>query len=161
MEPSNNQPSSGMFSGSFYALLAGFLAATASLSAKLSLGASYLREMCETRLSDWNQTPGGSAACDWLHIPLRLLCGGLLFACNAVMWTTFSKALRHSTSTARATVTTTASNFISSGLLGRLFFGESHATLWWAGIALTLCGLLMLHGSAPQTHPQEPDKKDK
>lgn len=70
MEPSNNQPSSGMFSASFYALLAGFLAATASLSAKLSLGASYLREMCETRLSDWNQTPGGSAACDWVTLTL-------------------------------------------------------------------------------------------
>uniref|UniRef100_A0A3Q0R9K8 Transmembrane protein 42a n=1 Tax=Amphilophus citrinellus TaxID=61819 RepID=A0A3Q0R9K8_AMPCI len=106
-----------MFSGSFYALLAGFLGATASLSAKLSLG--------------------------------------LLFACNAVMWTFFSKALRHS-------------NFISSvssaftyGLLGRLFFGEAHATLWWVGISLTLCGLLVLHGSTPQTQPREEDKKEK
>ena len=49
-----------------------------------------------------------------LHIPLRLLCGGLLFTCNAVMWTFFAKALRYSSSSARATVTTTASNFISS-----------------------------------------------
>uniref|UniRef100_A0A3B4BIR2 Uncharacterized protein n=1 Tax=Periophthalmus magnuspinnatus TaxID=409849 RepID=A0A3B4BIR2_9GOBI len=39
---------------------------------------------------------------------------GLLLVCNAVMWTFFSKALRHSSSSARATVTTTASNFISS-----------------------------------------------
>lgn len=45
---------------------------------------------------------------------MRLLCGGLLFTCNAVMWTSFSKALRHCSSSARATVTTTASNFISS-----------------------------------------------
>ncbi|XP_030605515.1 transmembrane protein 42a [Archocentrus centrarchus] len=150
-----------MFSGSFYALLAGFLGATASLSAKLSLGANYLREMCETRLSGWSETPGGSAACDWLHIPLRLLCGGLLFACNAVMWTFFSKALRHCSSSARATITTTAANFISSGLLGRLFFGEAHATLWWVGISLTLCGLLVLHGSTPQTQPREEDKKEK
>uniref|UniRef100_A0A3Q4GEG1 Transmembrane protein 42a n=1 Tax=Neolamprologus brichardi TaxID=32507 RepID=A0A3Q4GEG1_NEOBR len=114
----------------------------------------------EKAWDEWIQKEHRVADKGDLHIPLRLLCGGLLFACNAVMWTTFSKALRHSTSTARATVTTTASNFISSGLLGRLFFGESHATLWWAGISLTLCGLLMLHGSAPQTHPQEADKKD-
>lgn len=52
--------------------------------------------------------------CLQLHIPLRLLCGGLLFACNTIMWTSFSKALRHCSSSARATVTTTASNFISS-----------------------------------------------
>ncbi|XP_023133827.1 transmembrane protein 42a [Amphiprion ocellaris] len=146
-----------MFSGTFYALLAGFLGAAASLSAKLSLGADYLREMCESGLSLGRTGP---SACDWLHIPLRLLCGGLLFICNAVMWTFFSKALRLCSSSARATVTTTASNFISSGLLGRLIFGESHAALWWMGISLTLCGLLVLHGSTPQTLSQE-DKKDK
>lgn len=49
-----------------------------------------------------------------LHIPLRLLCGGLLFTCNAVMWTFLAKALRYSSSSTWTTVTTTASNFISS-----------------------------------------------
>ncbi|KAJ0065960.1 hypothetical protein NL108_000198, partial [Boleophthalmus pectinirostris] len=49
-----------------------------------------------------------------MDIPLRVLCGGLLLVCNTVMWTFFSKALRHSSSSARVTVTTTASNFISS-----------------------------------------------
>ncbi|KAJ0054820.1 hypothetical protein NL108_005335, partial [Boleophthalmus pectinirostris] len=49
-----------------------------------------------------------------LHIPLRLLCGGLLFTCNAVMWTFLAKALRYSSSSAQTTVTTTASNFVSS-----------------------------------------------
>uniref|UniRef100_G3NHY6 Transmembrane protein 42a n=1 Tax=Gasterosteus aculeatus aculeatus TaxID=481459 RepID=G3NHY6_GASAC len=96
-----------------------------------------------------------------LHIPLRLLCGGLLLTCNAVMWTFFSKALRHCSSSARATVTTTASNFLSSAVLGRLIFGESHDALWWAGISLTLCGLLVLHGSVAETPPQEEGKKDK
>ncbi|XP_076592617.1 transmembrane protein 42a [Chaetodon auriga] len=150
-----------MISGSFYALVAGFLGAAASLSAKLSLGADYLRDMCESGLSSWTEAHGGIRACDWLHVPLRLLCGGLLFTCNAVMWTFFSKALRHCSSSARATVTTTASNFISSAVLGRVIFGETHAALWWVGISLTLCGLLVLHGSSPQALPQEEDKKDK
>ncbi|XP_029282824.1 LOW QUALITY PROTEIN: transmembrane protein 42-like [Cottoperca gobio] len=145
---------SNMFSGSVYAVIAGILGATASLSAKLSLGPDYLREMCESGLSGWAETDCGSATCDWLHIPLRLLCGGLLFTCNAVMWAFFSKALRHCSSSARVTVTTTASNFISSAVLGRVIFGEFHAVLWWVGISLTLCGLLMLHGSTPQTLPQ-------
>ncbi|XP_028461478.1 transmembrane protein 42 [Perca flavescens] len=149
---------SNMFLGSLYALLAGFLGAVASLSAKLSLGADYLREKCDSGLSGWTE-PG--TACDWLHIPLRLLCGSLLFTCNAVMWTFFSKALRHCSSSARATVTTTASNFISSAVLGTVMFGESHAVLWWVGISLTLSGLLVLHGSTPQTLQQEEGKKDK
>nr|XP_040021884.1 transmembrane protein 42-like [Gasterosteus aculeatus aculeatus] len=152
---------SNMISGSVYALIAGFLGAAASLSAKLSFGADYLRDMCESGLSGWTRTPSGASACDWLHIPLRLLCGGLLLTCNAVMWTFFSKALRHCSSSARATVTTTASNFLSSAVLGRLIFGESHDALWWAGISLTLCGLLVLHGSVAETPPQEEGKKDK
>ncbi|KAM4580524.1 transmembrane protein 42-like [Odontesthes bonariensis] len=150
-----------MFSGSLYAFLAGLLGATASLSAKLSLGAAYMKEICESWLREWPETQGGSAVCDWLHIPLRLLCGGLLLTCNAIMWTLFSKALRHSSSSATATVTTTASSFISSGILGRLFFAETHTPLWWAGISLTLCGLLLLHGATPEKLSQEEDKKDK
>uniref|UniRef100_A0A3Q4AI47 Uncharacterized protein n=1 Tax=Mola mola TaxID=94237 RepID=A0A3Q4AI47_MOLML len=140
-------------------LLAGFLSAAASLCAKLSLGVDYLRDLCESGLSGWPHTHGGAPDCDWLHVPLRLLCGGLLFTCNAVMWTTFSKALRYCSSSAKATITTTASNFISSAVLGRLIFGESHAALWWVGISVTLCGLLVLHVVTPQTLRQEDGKK--
>ncbi|KAG7235483.1 hypothetical protein INR49_002618, partial [Caranx melampygus] len=101
-----------------------------------------------------------------LHIPLRLLCGVLLITCNTVMWTFFSKALQHSSSSARATVTTTASNFVFSvsvpeAAIGRVIFGETHGALWWIGITLTLCGLLVLHRSTTQTLPQEEGKKDK
>ncbi|KAM3835951.1 transmembrane protein 42-like [Diretmus argenteus] len=155
-----------MISGAFYALLAGFLGAVASSSAKLSLGADYLQHMCESGMRRWRtggdhlELDGGDTPCDWLHIPLRLLCGALLFTCNAVMWTFFSKALRHSSSSARATVTTTASNFISSAILGQVVFGETHAALWWVGISLTLSGLLVLHGSMSQTLSEE-EKKQK
>ncbi|XP_047216184.1 transmembrane protein 42-like isoform X3 [Girardinichthys multiradiatus] len=93
-----------------------------------------------------------------LHVPLRLLCGLLLLTCNTVMWTMFSKALRHCSSSARATVTTTASNFISSAILGRLIFGETHSGLWWIGISLTLCGLLVLHSATPHTKAEKKDK---
>ncbi|XP_074538831.1 transmembrane protein 42-like [Halichoeres trimaculatus] len=149
-----------MKSGSLFALIAGLLAAVASLSAKLSLGTDYVRDMCVSGLSGWEHTHGSTALCDWLHIPLRLLCAVLLFSCNTIMWTFFSKALRLCSSSARATVTTTASNFVSSAVLGRLIFGETHSALWWAGISLTLCGLLVLHRSSPQPAPHEEGKKD-
>lgn len=59
--------SSNMISGTFYALLAGFLGAAASLSAKLSLGADYLRDMCESGFSGWTPTHSPSATCDWVR----------------------------------------------------------------------------------------------
>ncbi|XP_015257973.1 uncharacterized protein LOC119797257 isoform X2 [Cyprinodon tularosa] len=107
--------SGGNYAGFVYALSAGFLAAAGSLSAKLSLGADHLRELCESGLSGWADSGDGPSACVSLHVPLRLLCGVLLLTCNTVMWTMFSKALRYCSSSAGATVTTTASNFIFSG----------------------------------------------
>ncbi|KAF7708782.1 transmembrane protein 42a [Silurus meridionalis] len=143
-----------MLTGLMYALLAGMFGAVASSSAKLSLGGSYLKELCDTAVRRWSAQENtfspalDTAACEWVHIPLRLVCGLLVFSSNAVMWTFFAKALRHSSSSARATVTTTASNFISSAFLGQMIFGESHALLWWVGISLTLLGLFILHGSS-------------
>ncbi|XP_027004761.1 transmembrane protein 42a [Tachysurus fulvidraco] len=154
-----------MLPGLMYALLAGFCAAVASSSAKLSLGAGYLKELCDTAVRTWTEevgvTPGvDTTACEWVHIPLRLVCGLLLFSSNAVMWTFFAKALRHSSSSARATVTTTASNFISSAFLGYWIFGESHALLWWFGISLTLLGLFILHGSSLKDQQLDGKKDD-
>ncbi|XP_057684658.1 transmembrane protein 42 isoform X2 [Corythoichthys intestinalis] len=94
-----------------------------------------------------------------LHIPLRLLCGGLLFTCNAVMWTFLAKALRYSSSSTRTTVTTTASNFVSSAFLGQLIFGEAQITLWWVGISLTFSGLLVLQRVSPQEREPDPVAK--
>ncbi|KAJ0003462.1 hypothetical protein NQD34_008560 [Periophthalmus magnuspinnatus] len=155
-----------MVPGVVYALLAGFLGAVASSSAKLSLGADYLKGVCETGLRTWGEQrrfrhADETTACDRLHIPLRLLCGGLLFTCNAVMWTFLAKALRYSSSSAQTTVTTTASNFVSSAFLGQLLFGEAQMTLWWVGISLTFTGLLVLHRVSPQERPQSTeDKRD-
>ena len=58
-----------MFPGVLYALLAGFLGAVASSSAKLSLGADYLKGVCETGLRTWGEQrkfrqPDETTACD-------------------------------------------------------------------------------------------------
>uniref|UniRef100_A0A8C3SJA2 Transmembrane protein 42 n=1 Tax=Chelydra serpentina TaxID=8475 RepID=A0A8C3SJA2_CHESE len=106
-------------------------------------------------------TPRDRFTRDVLHVVLRVGCVGLVFACNAVMWTFFAKALHYSSSSATATVTTTASNFVSSAFLGKLLFGETRALLWWIGISVTLCGLLLLHTASPQTEQQHSVKKDK
>ncbi|XP_042672757.1 transmembrane protein 42 [Centrocercus urophasianus] len=127
------------------ALAAGLLGAAAAGAAKLALGARALR--------------GGEAAGGWLPILLRVGCIGLVCACNAVMWTVFAKALRLSSSSASASVTTTASNFISSAILGKLVFGETWTPLWWVGLTVTLCGLMLLHTAAPQPTLHMVEKK--
>ncbi|GCB74528.1 transmembrane protein 42a [Scyliorhinus torazame] len=114
------------------ALAAGFLGALASAAAKLSLGGGGI-------LGAVNREEA-----EWLYILLRVGCGGMVFLLNALMWTFFAKALRYSSS-ARASVTTVASNFLSSAFLGKFLFAEVHELLWWIGITMTLCGLLLLH----------------
>ncbi|XP_075442822.1 transmembrane protein 42 [Ascaphus truei] len=143
-----------MWAGSGCAAAAGLLGALSACSAKLALGADYLREACEAAAGD----QGGT--CQWVHLLLRLCCVCLVFACNAVMWTFFAKALRFSSSSASATVTTTGSNFVSSAFLGKVLFGESRALLWWVGISITLCGLLVLHTASPPAEQRSPGKKE-
>ncbi|GAB0184296.1 transmembrane protein 42 [Grus japonensis] len=128
--------------GGAAATAAGLLGAAAAAAAKLALG------------------PGGEAAGGWLPALLRIGCIGLVFACNAIMWTVFAKALRLSSSSAAASVTTTASNFISSAILGKLLFGETWTPLWWVGLAVTLCGLVLLHTAAPQPLRLTREKKE-
>ncbi|XP_044150840.1 transmembrane protein 42 [Bufo gargarizans] len=124
---------------------AGLLGALSASSAKLALGADYMRDLCAVTVGE------RADVCEWVHLVLRLGCAGLVLLCNAAMWTFFAKALRYSSSSAAATVTTTASNFVSSAVLGKVLFGESRALLWWVGISITLCGLVLLHTSSSKT----------
>ncbi|XP_069769573.1 transmembrane protein 42a isoform X2 [Narcine bancroftii] len=118
--------------GAAMALGAGLFGALAATAAKLSLGGERMKR----------REIGVEA--EGLHLLLRVGCGGLVFLCNALMWTFFAKSLRYSSS-AQASLTTNASNFLLSAFLGHLLFGEVQEVLWWIGITLTLCGLLLLH----------------
>lgn len=67
-----------MFPGVFYALLAGFLGAVASSTAKLSLGADYLKGVCETGLRTWGEQrkfrqADETTACDRVRQPAASL----------------------------------------------------------------------------------------
>ncbi|XP_063160100.1 transmembrane protein 42 [Candoia aspera] len=143
--------------GAAYAAGAGLLGALAACSAKLALGADYLRAACDAVLGG---EEAAVEACAWVPMILRVTCGGLVFVCNAIMWTFFAKALRYSSSSATVTVTSTASNFIFSAFFGRLLFGEMHALLWWVGISISLLGLLLLH-TAPSLQKQQVYVKEK
>ncbi|KAM8810919.1 transmembrane protein 42 [Eudromia elegans] len=150
------------------AAAAGLLAAGAAAAAKAALaprggvrstaggcgeGAAQPAGGLVSALSSHPDKPPINRGRSWVQLelsaPLRGGCLGLALACNVLMWTLFAKALRLSSSSAAASVTTAASNFISSAVLGKLLFGETWTPLWWTGLAVTLGGLALLHTAAP------------
>ncbi|CAN8024991.1 unnamed protein product [Ixodes persulcatus] len=100
--------------GMTFSLLSGLLAALASLCGKFSMTGGETAYLCEISLRAF----GGFFLIHVFYLVLlqvitgiRVIFFALMIACNAVMWTIFTKALRLCTTTLEATVTNTASNF--------------------------------------------------
>ncbi|MCL4143590.1 UNVERIFIED_CONTAM: hypothetical protein GTU68_023311 [Idotea baltica] len=85
-----------------------------------------------------------------------------MFLLNCIMWISFTKALRFTSTSLEATIINTASNFFSTAVIGQVLFEEVVTGLWWMGTVLILCGLLIMHhsknvaprkpGTRPKTH---------
>ncbi|ORZ01070.1 hypothetical protein BCR43DRAFT_486321 [Syncephalastrum racemosum] len=81
---------------------------------------------------------------------LRGLCFGLIFACNSLMWTLFTKALNAAPSSVQTTTVNGAVNLTVSALLGYLIFEEPLALGWWIGASFILSGTLLLSRAQKQ-----------
>jgi len=68
----------------------------------------------------------------------------LFIVSNVLMWLFFSKAMALSTSTVEATVVNMAANFIISGFIGRICFGEHASILFYVGLSFILLGLFII-----------------
>lgn len=135
--------------GMTFSLLSGLLAALASLCGKFSMAADETAYLCEVVSSNWLSEISSHYFCENLITVIRVVFFGLMIACNAVMWTIFTKALRLCTTTLEAMVTNTASNFFFTAIFGQTLFAEQLTLLWWLGTLLILFGLLLMHrGSA-------------
>ncbi|KAF6101419.1 transmembrane protein 42 [Phyllostomus discolor] len=110
------------FWGVFNCLCAGAFGALAAASAKLAFSSE-------------------------VHVGFRALGIAMMATTNSLMWTFFSRGLSFSMSSAVASVTVTFSNILSSALLGFLLYGECQEALWWGGVFLILCGLILTHSS--------------
>ncbi|XP_037284373.1 uncharacterized protein LOC119177092 isoform X1 [Rhipicephalus microplus] len=97
--------------GMTLSLLSGFLAALASLCGKFSMAGGETSSVCQVVFSHWLSGPSAHYICENLITVIRVVFFFLMIACNAVMWTVFTKALRLCTTTLEAAVTNTASNF--------------------------------------------------
>lgn len=119
------------------AVTAGSMAASGSVCAKLAMSADVIHAKCQNLIV--------SSLCDQTTLYIRVLFFAMIFVCNAVMWTLFTKSLQFCTSSVEATVTNTASNFLCSALFGFLLFNEALSVKWLAGSFMILIGLMLIH----------------
>ncbi|XP_075560062.1 uncharacterized protein LOC142591680 isoform X1 [Dermacentor variabilis] len=161
--------------GMTLSLLSGFLAALASLCGKFSMASGETASVCQVVFSHWVSGPSAHYVCGnvsfvfsmsnkvkvlkqtFLYSTLQLITVirvvffFLMIACNAVMWTIFTKALRLCTTTLEAAATNTASNFFFTAVFGQTLFGEQLTLLWWLGTVMILFGLLLMHQANVET----------
>ena len=83
-----------------------------------------------------------------------ILCRGVGFGCmlyiNALMLSTFLKALGRSDHSLKVVVLNSAANFITTGVLGFFVFGESVSMKWVMGAAVISVGICLISMSAGQ-----------
>ncbi|KAG2173684.1 hypothetical protein INT43_005104 [Umbelopsis isabellina] len=75
---------------------------------------------------------------------VRIICFILIFGCNSLMWTIFTKALNRAPSSTAVSIVNSAANFSVSALAGYIVFGEPLALSWWVGATLIITGTLIL-----------------
>ncbi|KAJ1980227.1 hypothetical protein H4R34_002525 [Dimargaris verticillata] len=162
--------------GTSYALLAGSLAASASLFAKLAvdtrttaLAASIQKFLLKQPLLQSNSTlPLVNQVASLLHaqdfaaashdpelfaLVVRGTFIGLIFLCNALMWIMFSKALHRADSSVTVTVYNTAMNFFLTAILGHIAFDEPLSLRWWFGASLIFLGSILMSQDTPAVKP--------
>uniref|UniRef100_A0AC35F3I4 EamA domain-containing protein n=1 Tax=Panagrolaimus sp. PS1159 TaxID=55785 RepID=A0AC35F3I4_9BILA len=69
---------------------------------------------------------------------------------NICMWFFHSKALQASDSTIKAVVLNTGTNFVVTGILGWIVFGEQQSFLWAIGISCIIAGISLIASDKPQ-----------
>jgi len=136
------------------ALSSGVLAAFAGTFGKLAMDEEEAVDVCDRfghYLIRLSPSSAGDAdvggMCARTSLFLRVGAFVVMILLNAVMWTTFVKALRYCSTSLEATVTNTAANFLSSAIVGELLFEESVGAMWCMGTALIICGLLLMNYS--------------
>ncbi|CAO3639450.1 unnamed protein product [Mucor fragilis] len=136
-----------------FAIISGFFAALSSVFAKL---------FSDERTAVFHSYISGHFHVVPEHTSLlitRGVCFALIFVCNSVMWTTFTKALNAATSSVQVSIVNGAVNFSASAILGYLVFDEPLALRWWIGASFILAGTILLSQSQRRLEEEEDKKK--
>mmetsp|Transcript_15996 Transcript_15996/g.20042 ORF Transcript_15996/g.20042 Transcript_15996/m.20042 type:complete len:83 (-) Transcript_15996:238-486(-) len=78
---------------------------------------------------------------------------------NAFMISFFLKAM-HTSGSLVATVMSSASNFLMSGILGRLIFKERISRVWWLGAVCIYGGIILLASASTTSNSKKNKKQD-
>ncbi|KAK9694301.1 hypothetical protein K7432_013479 [Basidiobolus ranarum] len=144
-------------SSNILAVTAGLFAALASLFAKLTVDSrtiaiaeSVYQTICQTfGIEVFNYLSDDKD--NFVFLIIRSLCLGGICLCNALMWTTFTKALNSSKSSVQVTVINSVTNFCTTAFCGHVVFGEPLSLRWWCGASLIAVGsILMNHQETEQ-----------
>eukprot|EP00752_Nemacystus_decipiens_P005236 g4752.t1 len=124
-----------------YSVASGALATFASVLGKVAFDGDTPFQVLATA-SCAEHFPG-VALCRTVGLAVQGVSLAGMFLVNAVMLSTFLKALQMSGSTV-ATVINFASNFLLSGISGRIVFGERLPAFWFCGASLVVAGVVLL-----------------
>jgi len=123
-------------------LISGGLGGLATVTGKIAFSgeSSFLRNVVEL-CRNVDITP--DEYCDHAVLIIRIAAFVIMFACNAMVIGFFLKAIE-SNHTVVVIVVSSATNFLTSGLLGQVLFGELVSSLWCVGSILIVIGMLLV-----------------
>lgn len=122
----------------FPILICGFLGGLGSVFGKLAFSGDSLP--LQLFLSS---CPNFSHYCQYFGIFLRFIAGGLMFATNATGIGYFLRSME-TNHTVVVVVLSSSTNFLSTGILGKLIFAEELNKSWYSGSVLILIGMLLI-----------------
>ena len=130
-------------------IASGALAAISAGLGKVALSGDLtvlkvVSENCDWILETYTGFGANHYHCDVVSpLVVRLLIFLLMLYCNALMLSLFLKALGMHGSL-EVVVLNSSINFVLTGLIGQLVFGESVSTYWTIGIALIAVGIALI-----------------
>ncbi|KAI8336264.1 hypothetical protein BC941DRAFT_514441 [Chlamydoabsidia padenii] len=140
-----------------FAVLSGFFAALSSVFAKLFTDerTSILVDTLSTQYSKYEHLQ--SIDTNVILLAIRGICFLLIFGCNSLMWTLFTKALHDAPSSIQVTIVNGAMNLATSAILGLVVFQEPLALRWWIGASFMLAGTIMVSQSQKRLENMKKD----
>ncbi|KAF4524954.1 hypothetical protein B566_EDAN013904 [Ephemera danica] len=138
-----------------FAIIAGLCAAFGSLFGKLAGSANDIEEISLKIVNKIVDVRWQQIAPAYL-LSMQIVSAILMVVSNASVCTFYVKALQTSKSSLPATIISTATNYVTSALLGLLVFGEVTGLLWWCGSGLVVAGLaLIAHANTKKDEKQD------
>lgn len=129
-------------SAMLHAILCGLYGALASVTGKLALSNNHVLESVNIFCAA-NWSSFGENTCAGISISFRLLAFGCMLLLNAAMVSNFLRAMEKNPSVV-VTVLSTASNYLITGVAGKIVFDEALGSWWALGSTIICVGLCFI-----------------